>query len=386
MATRDFQVRVRRISAFSDLRGSIRNVIAIALLGLAIAAPASAAHPAAKTKPAKLTQALWVANGANVVEFGPAQLSKGVKNTKPMLTLNTTPAFTSTQGALFDKTGNLWVIDGGATTPTVVPAALDMFTPTQLKDLRKKKSGAPAPTVTLTCACFVFPQQAVFDSAGNLWVSDNDNGGQGAVDMFAASLLTTSAALTAPTASFTSASFTGPLGIAFASNGNLWIANNGGTTIVEFDAGTLPAAGTIGTTLVPNVILSTNSNSIEGPWALAFDSTGNLWSSNANTPFTLVQFAKTDLGASGSPAATITISPTTVGKKTQIPSLNSPNGISFDTGGSLGVANSVAITSVARYLASQLAVGGALVPQALVSGKNTGLAAPAGDNFGPVIK
>lgn len=385
MVTRDFQVRVRRIFAFSGFGGSIRNVIAIAFLGLAIAAPASAAKPAAKTKPARLTQALWVANGANVVEFGPAQLGKGVKNTKPLLTLNTTPAFTSTQGVLFDKTGNLWVIDGGATTPAVVPASLDMFTQTQLKNLRKKKSRTPAPTVTLTCTCFVFPQQAVFDSAGNLWVSDNDNGGQGAVDMFAASLLTTSAAVT-PTASFTSTSFSGPLGIVFDSAGNLWIANNGGTSIVEFDSASLPAAGTVGTSLIPNVMLSTNQSSIEGPWALIFDSTGNLWSSNANTPFTLVEFASTDLTASGSPPATTTISPTTVGKKkSPIPTLNSPNGIAFDTTGSLGVANSVVITSVARFLASQLATG-TVVPQALVSGKNTGLTAPAGDNFGPVIR
>jgi streptogramin lyase len=318
-----------------------------------------------------------------VLEFGPRQLTKGFRKTKPVLTLNATPAFTSTQGVVFDSTGNLWVIDGGATAATTpVPAALDMFTSTQLKNLRKKKSRAPAPTVTLTCTCFVFPQQAVFDSAGNLWVSDNANGGQGAVDMFAASLLTTSGAVT-PTASFTSTSFTGPLGIAFGSNGNLWIANNGGTTIVEFDKGTLPTTGT--TTLAPNVILSTNANSIEGPWALAFDTAGNLWSSNANSPFTLVEFASTDLTASGSPAATITINPATIGKKkSQIPSLNSPNGISFDNSGGLGVANSASPFSVVRFSAAQLATGGTIVPIASVTG--TALAAPAGDNFGPLTK
>lgn len=380
MFKRDVQCR-DRISSLLGLGGSIRSAIATAILVLAIAAPASAASSAAKIKPIRLTRALWVANGANVLEFAPGQITKGLKKAKPILTLNATPAFASTQGVLFDKTGNLWVIDGGTTTPAVA-ASLDMFTPTQLKNLRKKKSGAPAPTVALTCTCFVFPQQAVFDSAGNLWVSDNANGAQGAVDMFAANLLTTSGAVT-PTASFTSTSFTGPLGIAFDSTGNLWIANNGGTTIVEFDKGTLPTTGT--TTLVPNVTLSTNANSIEGPWALAFDATGNLWSSNANSPFTIVEFAGADLSASGSPPATITISPTTIGKKkNQIPSLNSPNGISFDNSGGLGVANSVSPFSVVRFSAAQLAAGGTIAPFAAVTGKS--LAAPAGDNFGAFVR
>jgi len=108
-------------------------MVVFALCGSAFATPADS---------------LWVANGTNVVEFGPGQLH-GVRNTKPQAVLNS-PAFASTQGVVFDGKGDLWVIDGGVTTPSVVAPALDMFTPSQLKALHKKKSSSPAPAVQIT--------------------------------------------------------------------------------------------------------------------------------------------------------------------------------------------------------------------------------------------
>lgn len=78
-------------------------------------------------------------------------------------------------------------------------------------------------------------------------------------------------------------------------------------------------------------------NAIQGPCALAFDANGNLWSSNAGAPFTLVEFAQANLGVSGAPAPAITISPTMVGG---IASLNAPNGLCFDTLGGLAAADS----------------------------------------------
>ncbi|HVC45240.1 MAG TPA: hypothetical protein VND20_10530, partial [Candidatus Binataceae bacterium] len=73
----------------------------------------------------------------------------------------------------------------------------------------------------------------------------------------------------------------------------LWVANNASTTIYEFIAADLPTPASVSAvTLVPNVILSDDgAGSIQGPWALIFDTAGNLWSSNANTPFTVVEFA-----------------------------------------------------------------------------------------------
>jgi hypothetical protein len=337
---------------------------------------------------ASVNNALWVANGTNVLEFGPGQL-KGIRNTKPETTLNSS-AFKATQGVVFDTAGDLWVIDGGAitATPPVAPA-LDMFTPAQLKALHKKKSNSPTPTVQITSPVLVFPQQAVFDSAGNLWVSDNANGGPGsAVYVFAANQLTTTGSVTPSVTLLSNPAFNGALGIVFGPNGNLWIANNGGTNLFEFDKAHLPALGSGSSTLIPDVILSDNgANSIQGPWALIFDSAGNLWSSNANTPFTIVEFGKADLGTTGEPTPAITISPATFGKKSSFTSLNAPNGISFNNKGNLGVANSAGTPlSLALFTAKQINATGSPTPSGFIGGSKTGLSAPAGDNFGPFTK
>ncbi|HTW31251.1 MAG TPA: hypothetical protein VMD76_06205 [Candidatus Sulfotelmatobacter sp.] len=369
-------------TGWAGLRAVLAIGVALALIAVnSFAADDSDAGSMATTK---LTVGLWVANGTNVLEFGPNQiLNKVFTSGKPLLTLKSS-AFASTQGVLFDNAGDLWVIDGGTTfAGGRVTPALEMFTPAQLKTAAKK-GGMPSPSVLITTSLstLVFPQQAVFDGSGNLWVSDN---GGNQLFVFGASQLTKTAQVVPLVTITAGPAFNGPLGIAFDGDGNLWIANNGTTTIFEFDQGHLPVLGTTPTSveLDPDLILSNNGNSIQAPWALIFDAGGNLWSSNANPPFTIVEFAKANLNTTADPAPAVTISPTTVGKK-MIPSLNSPNGISFDNTGGLGVANSIPVFSVVRYSADQLTTGGAIVPTALVSIK--GLIAPAGDNFGPLIK
>lgn len=379
----------RRIEARRGVGfGVSLTAAAFALIAVILYAASSNAGASSDVSPlsakARLNEGLWVANGINVLELGPNQIRNKVFTTgKPVLTL-TSPAFGSTQGVLFDSANDLWVIDGGTTSTggTIAPS-LEMFTPKQLKSLKKKKTSKPSPSVQITTAdgVLVFPQQAVFDAAGNLWVSDN---GANKVFVFSAAQLTTTAQVTPSVTITSNPAFIGALGIAFDSAGNLWVANNGTTTIFEFNKGDLPALDTSPPPLVPNVILADNGmNSIQGPWALIFDTTGNLWSSNANTPFTIVEFAKADLAASGEPAPILTISPVNVGKKHPIPSLNSPNGIAFDNTGGLGVANSIPIFSIVRFSTAQVAAGGSPAPTALVSIK--ALLAPAGDNFGPFL-
>ncbi len=350
-------------------------VIAIALLATSVLYSSSAS---AKTKKGKVTVALWVANGTNVVEFDPGDFKKGVHNNKPHLAINST--FGAPQGVVFDTAGDLWVIDGGTTSVggTAAPM-LDEFTPKQLDKLNKVK--APTPTVQLTSASFVFPQQAVFDTTGNLWVSDN---GANAVFVFTAAQLSAGGAQT-PTVTITSTpTFTGPLGIAFEpTSGNLWVANNGTTTIFEFNAASLPPPTTSASvTLTPNVILSDDgNNSIQAPWALVFDTAGDLWSSNANTPFTVVEFAAANLGTSGSPTPIVTLSPTTDKKNI---TLAAPNGIAFNNLGDLAAVSSATPFGIADFLASQLTASGTTIPNTLLVGKKTTLNAPAGCNFGPI--
>ena len=327
-----------------------------------------------------LSVALWVANGTNVLEFAPSQLLvPGATSPIPTLT-NNSAAFGAPQGVTFDSVGDLWVIDGGTVAAGgTIPPALDEFTPAQLSAL--STNPAPAPNVQISFIGFKFPQQAVFDTKGDLWVSDN---GSNAVFEYTPAQLAAGGANLLPNAGFiSSVPFTGPLGIAFDATGNLWIANNGDTSIFEFNAASLPLGPTAGVILTPNVILSDDgAGSIQGPWALIFDAAGNLWSSNANTPDTIVEFAKSMLGTTGAPVPAVTISPTTV--VANEPSLIGPNGIAFDNLGDLAAANSLAPFSISFFSKAQLGASGATVPGVFFSGTPTLLNAPAGDVFGPL--
>jgi sugar lactone lactonase YvrE len=325
-------------------------------------------------------QGLWVANGANVVEFTSAQMLASTTTSAPTphLALNSA-VFGAPQGVVFDGAGALWVIDGGtvAAGGTVAPA-LQMFTAAQLAALNT--TGNPAPSVTIAPAAFKFPQQAVFDMQGRLWVSDN---GANAVYVFTGQQLAASSSTLTPAITITSnPALNGPLGIAFDAKGDLFVANNATTTIFEFKAGNLPAAaGTF--EVAPDVVLSDNGQgSIQGPWALAFDVGGNLWSSNANAPDTVVQFAANSLGATGAPTPAVTLAPKQVGGNV---SLVAPNGIGFDSVGDLATISANAPFGAALFSAFQVVAGGAVTPAALLVGAGTTLNAPAGCTFGPEV-
>jgi hypothetical protein len=325
-----------------------------------------------------INKALWVANGTNVVEFLPSQLSASNTNMVPHLS-NNSGSFGAPQGVTFDAAGDLWVIDGGTIAAGgTVPPALYQFTAQQLSQLSTTNN--PTPHITINSSSFTFPQQAVFDVNGNLWVSDN---GSNAVFVFTPAQLASSSSNAAPNITIASnPAFTGPLGIVFDSLGDLWVANNASTTIFEFKANNLPKSSTT-VTLTPDVTLSDDGNgSIQAPWALIFDTNGDLWSSNANAPNTVVEFAKASLGATGSPAPMTTLSPVMDNGNL---TLSSPNGIAFDNLGDLAAISSAAPFGIPFFSQSQLSAGGAVDPTVLIVGTATTLNAPAGCNFGPVV-
>jgi len=293
--------------------------------------------------------------------------------------VNNSGAFGAPQGVVFDSYGDLWVIDGGtvAAGGTVQPALYE-FTPTQLSELSANNS--PSPNITISSADFIFPQQAVFDAKGDLWVSDN---GANSVFVFTPAQLTATDTKASPNITITSnPGFTGPLGITFDPTGDLWVANNGTTTIFEFKAQNLPqSSGSV--SLAPDVALSDDGNgSIQAPWALIFDSKGDLWSSNANAPNTVVEFAAASLTATGSPTPAVTLSPVMEGMNA---TLSAPNGIAFDNLGDLAAVSSAAPFGIAFFGQTQLSAGGAIDPTLLIVGGETTLNAPAGCNFGPVV-
>jgi sugar lactone lactonase YvrE len=349
------------------------------LTGVCMLVAATAfAFAAAGTALAVSNNALWVANGTNVVEFG--NIPDGTHDEKPKLILNSA-VFGAPQGVVFDSHNNLWVIDGG-NGGTIAPS-LEEFTEAQLKNI--KKVPMPTPNVQIKSADFMFPQQAVFDATGNMWVSDSVANKVWVITpaQLAASntdlLFTTTIESTPP--------FDGALGIVLGKNGNLWIANVNDTSIFEFNAGHLPTIGSGLHVLAPDVTLSDDGHmSIQGPWALVFDAAGDLWSSNANSPFTLVKFGPTQLTTTGAPTPETTISPfeVKVSKKVNDESLAAPNGIAF-VKGELAAISSASPFGVASYDAKEQMKGGSIKPDAFFVGANTTLNAPAGDNFGPDI-
>jgi hypothetical protein len=72
-----------------------------------------------------------------------------------------------------------------------------------------------------------------------------------------------------PTKTITSTDFNSLIGIAFDSSNNLWVASNGNNDVLEFTAATLAAA-------TPTDIVSL-VNSPSSPAGLAFDTDGSLW-------------------------------------------------------------------------------------------------------------
>jgi len=326
-----------------------------------------------------LDKALWVANGTNVVESIPSQLTGGSSDPAPHLSINSS-VFGAPQGVTFDAMGNLWVIDGGTVAAGgTMPPALFEFTAAQLNALGT--NNAPMPNVTISSTSFVFPQQAVFDPNGDLWLSDN---GANSIFVLTPQQLAASSPNVSPTVSIASnPAFNGPLGIVFDAVGNLYIANNATTTIFKFNSNILPArAGNY--TLTPSITLSDDGNgSIQAPWALVFDSKGDLWSSNANAPNTIVEFTPNQLTMTSSPTPAITLSSVAVGTNQ---TLVAPNGIAFDNLGDLAAISSAAPFGVAGFQKTQLVqtkTGPA--PNPFLVGPTTILNAPAGCNFGPVV-
>jgi sugar lactone lactonase YvrE len=334
-------------------------------------------HPTA-TAPA-INTALWIANGANVVEFLPSQLIAGVSDPAPRIILNSAAGFGAPQGVQFDANGNLWVLDGG--NGANISPALDEFTAAQLA--AHGSTANPAPARTITYPGIKFPQQGVFDKNGDFWVADNQ---ANEVVEFTPAQLAAGGNVTPALTLTSTVPFNGPLGIAFSPvTGNLWVANNGGTSIEGFAAASL--AGLTGTqTIAPHDVLNDDGQgSIQAPWALVFDGGGNLWSSNANAPFTIVEFSANALGGGtgATPVPNVTISPVTDGGAT---TLNAPNGLAFDNLGDLSAISSATPFGVPVYAAKQLGASGATVPSVFLVGGATTLNAPAGDVFGPAVQ
>lgn len=277
---------------------------------------------------------LWVPfSGGNSVPYGAilrftrkniAQLAH--RHRTVVLAIYSTAAgvFDWPTSVAFDKDGDLWVANHGTSAPNLVE-----FTPDQLT-----QSGTPTPHSSIDVSGIYMVGTINFDNNGNLWVSDPGappaNGSTvGALDELTADQLGSSGATTphlvvraqkGADSSFYQPDLAG--GFTFDRSGDLWVAFGvggdpayGDGVVAEFPASDLSGTGTL--IEVPPVELTGTSigsgRSIFHPVGIAFDNLGNLWvgdttGSNSGLGH-IVEFAPSDIAASGSPAPQVVLQP-----------------------------------------------------------------------------
>ncbi|HEX3946794.1 MAG TPA: hypothetical protein VHW47_03775, partial [Acidimicrobiales bacterium] len=291
-------------------------------------------------------------------------------NASPSSTIDgTRPSLDRPWMATGDGSGDLWVAN--CTSDSVVE-----FTAAQLTS-----SGSPVPAVTLSwngSGSLACPEGIAFDGNGNLWVSTLGGtgglAGTGSVVEFTAGQLgssgspTPAVTLTAPTG--TGTVLAGPYALAFDGSGNLWVSNFLSSTLDQYS----PVQQGAGGSPAPAVVIGSSSGSLYGPTGLAFDGSGNLWVANYSGD-SLVELAAATLTVSGTPTPTVRLTATGT-------SLAKPVTPAFDATGDLWVTNT-SNNTVVELTATQLAASGSPVPAVTIasttgSGTTGSLATPAG--------
>jgi len=164
---------------------------------------------------------------------------------------------------------------------------------------------APAVHITANGGSLNAPLSAVFDSNGDLWVANSG----GTIVEFTPSQLEASGSPVPPIVINASGN---PTAVAFDAAGNLWVTTETGG-VQEFTKSQLSSGSPI-----PAVTLS----STPGSWGLTFDPAGDLWVATYNVDNSVVEYTPSQLISSGTPAVTF-------------PSLDNPNNPTFDANGDL---------------------------------------------------
>ncbi len=260
-------------------------------------------------------------------------------------------------GLAFDKNGDLWVSDfvDSRITEYVPPfsdgmnASLELGQPAG--DLQFISHGQRPPSNGLAA-----PLDLKFDSAGDLWVTDRVDSRiveyvPPFIDGASPSVVIGQRFLNTSVASTTQSGLNGPEAIAFDSAGNLWVTDENNNRVLEFGVASLKSNGPnaeveIGQPAGPGQFLANSSaltaSGFNAPVGLAFDSSGDLLvSDRANNrilgfkpPFSDGMSASFEIGQPEGPSQFTT----NVFSLSQ-DSVQNPLGVSFDHLGNLWVAD-----------------------------------------------
>ncbi|HTT89691.1 MAG TPA: NHL repeat-containing protein [Acidimicrobiales bacterium] len=238
---------------------------------------------------------LWVANSNTntLVEYSRAELGKASPAPVVVISSNSSGSLAGPGGLTFDPAGDMWVANTSVS--TVVE-----YTRSQLA-----RSGAPTPKITITNNSFNAPFGVALDSHGNLWVSDNAQQGSPAIYEYLKSDLTSAS----PTPRLTISVPLSPIGddtrsgLSFDSSGDLWFVDSAGNSLDKFSKEELTK-----TAPKPTVTISAgSSNILNAPDDLVLDQAGDVWVANTGSN-TIVEYSKSEVAKSGSPAPVRTLS------------------------------------------------------------------------------
>ena len=186
---------------------------------------------------------------------------------------------------------------------------------------------SPIATIASNSGSLHTPSGIALDGHGDLWVA---NAGNDTIVEYTPDQLAQDGS---PVPALTLGSGGGlfrPTGLAFDAASNLWATNVGDSTIVEYTAQQLGE----GSNAAPAVTIATDSNhTLDAPVFPAFDVQGDLWVPNL-ADNTVVEYTPSQLAASGAPAPATTISSTTGAG-----ALDLPWAVRFDAKGDLWVVN-----------------------------------------------
>jgi uncharacterized protein (TIGR03437 family) len=266
--------------------------------------------------------------------------------------------------AVDPTTGNLYVADFGDNRVVRFPSPFD--NPARIEpDAVYGQANFTAVAPGLSASAMTGPRSVVCDTAGNLWVADSGNN---RILRFAAATLNNPAPVSADTvigqADFVSgganrgstvsaSGLSTPPGVAFDSQGNLYVADFGNSRVLRFPAPLGPSnpnASATGVWGQPNFSTRgsgqpASATSMGGPLAVAVDSSGNLYVAIPSDNRVLVFPTSTPTGAAatsvyGQSSFTSTTANAGVAPLASGSSLSAPADVRLDPNGNVLIADS----------------------------------------------
>jgi sugar lactone lactonase YvrE len=212
-------------------------------------------------------------------------------------------------------------------------------------------NAAPAVHITANAGSLNAPLSAAFDAQGDLWVANSG----GSIVEFTPSQLETSGSPVPPVVINVSGS---PTAVAFDGARNLWVTTET-DGVQEFMAGQITSSGTP----TPAATISSGSG-----WGLTFDTAGDLWVTTYAVGNSIVEYTPAEQNSSGTPSETFS-------------GYDNPNSPTFDASGDLwfSAPGTGPTGSVAELTAAQLAAGPSPDPAVKLTGAAVG--SPAGLAF-----